>query len=68
MTFATWLYHVCHRANAGQMYQWLCQQFAEVSRHPDFVPLLTKIGKVYFGLKPPPNMLSMLESMMGGGM
>ncbi|GMH79168.1 hypothetical protein TrVE_jg13359 [Triparma verrucosa] len=66
-TFATWLLEICKR-DAGQLYQWLASQFQDISRDPQWGPLLTKIGKVYFGIKPPPNMLSMLEGMLGGGM
>ena len=28
---------------------------------------LTKIGKVYFNIQPPPSMMSMMENMLGGG-
>lgn len=63
-----WMMEICQREQAGKLYQWLVQQFGDLQRLNTSIPsLLQRIGKIYFGLKPPPNMMSMLENMLGGG-
>ena len=66
--FLIWMMEICQREQAGKLYQWLVQQFGDLQRLNTSIPsLLQRIGKIYFGLKPPPNMMSMLENMLGGG-
>jgi hypothetical protein len=62
-----WLLEICKK-DAAPLYQWLMGAFKnEINSDPVYPGLMTTIGKKYFDIKPPPNMLSMLENMMGGG-
>jgi hypothetical protein len=67
--FLLWMLEILKREKAGRLYQWLVNEFKELQMLNNGIPqLLQRIGKTYFGLKPPPNMMNMLEQMMGGGM
>jgi hypothetical protein len=71
--FCCMLVRTCEKdaARTGQLYQWLLRSFKkelDLLYKPQIVAgFATRIGKVYFNIQPPPNMLSMVESMMGGG-
>jgi hypothetical protein len=53
----------------GPLYSWLMRSFKREleSMYKPQTPVgfTTKIGKVYFNIQPPPNMLSTIENMMG---
>lgn len=72
--FCCMLLRVCEKDRAGPLFQWLLRSFSsDVGKmRPDVKGYTTKIGRVYFGIQPPPDMLSMMENMMGmmagGGM
>jgi hypothetical protein len=67
VNFCVFLLKICER-NGDQMFKWLFQAFGQsMQNNQAWVSMLTRIGKIYFGIKPPPNMLSMIESMLGGG-
>jgi hypothetical protein len=64
---------VCKDVKTGPLYTWLLKTFSHeltTMYKPEVLKAFTvKIGKVYFGIEPPPSMLSTLEgmmSMMGG--
>jgi hypothetical protein len=65
LTFSSSLVRICE-TDAAPLFQWLLRAFAkELGRFPDLQPYTTKIGRVYFGIEPPPSMMSMMENMMG---
>jgi len=73
VTFCCSLVRICETDNSG-WFNWItsgsqCGRKL-VEQNKGLQPYLTKIGKVYFGVQPPPSMLSMMENMMGmmGGM
>ena len=46
----------------------LQQRYARsLQRDPEFGGLLRQIGEKFFGMRPAPNMMSMLSGMLGGG-
>lgn len=69
--FGTMLVRICEKdARTGPLFQWLMRSFKrELDRFHKaqaVVSYTTKIGKIYFGIQPPPSMLNMMENMMGG--
>jgi hypothetical protein len=61
-------------SRTGPLYQWLLRSFKrelDLFDKPQAVlSYHTKIGRIYFGIEPPPGMMAMMEnmmSMMGGG-
>jgi len=70
VTFCCAMLRICE-TEATALYQWLLRSFAkELNLYPDLQPYTTKIGRIYFGIEPPPSMMSMMENMMammGGG-
>merc|ERR1712106_574440 len=73
VTFCGSLLRICE-TDAAPLFSWLLKSFnVELNRHPDLTPYTAKIGRIYFNIQPPPNMLNMMENMMtmmsaGGGM
>ena len=70
--FCTMLVRICEKdARTGPLFQWAIRSFKrelDKLHHPqEIVSYTTKIGKIYFGIQPPPSMLNMMENMMGGG-
>jgi len=71
--FCCMLLRVCEKDRAGPLFQWLLRSFNNdlSSMKPEVKSYTTKIGRVYFGIQPPPNMMNMMENMMammsGGG-
>jgi hypothetical protein len=64
VTFCSALLRICE-TEATALYQWLLRSFAkELNLYPDLQPYTTKIGRIYFGIEPPPSMMSMMENMM----
>lgn len=68
--FNSMLISVCRKdKKTGPLYTWLIKSFGNelVKMYkPELLKAYTtKIGKVYFGIMPPPGMLATLESMMG---
>jgi hypothetical protein len=53
----------------GPLYQWLMRSFKKELEHfykpQQVISYTTKIGKIYFGIEPPPTMFQMMENMMG---
>jgi len=72
--FCCMLLRICEKDRAGPLFEWLLRSFATDlgKMKPDVKSYTSKIGRVYFGIQPPPDMLSMMENMMGmmggGGM
>jgi hypothetical protein len=72
--FCCMLLRICEKDRAGPLFQWLLRSFAvDLAKfRPDLKVYTTKIGRVYFGIQPPPSMMNMMENMMammaGGGM
>lgn len=69
--FSNMLLQVCEKDRAGPLFQWLLRSFAQdlTTMKPDVKAYTSKIGRIYFGIMPPPSMLNMMEnmmSMMGG--
>lgn len=64
--FCNMLLQTCEKERAGPLFQWLLRSFAaDLSKmRPDVKAYTTKIGRVYFGIQPPPSMLNMMENMM----
>lgn len=68
--FCSMLLRTCEKdPRTGPLFSWLLRSF---KRELDgmFKPQIvqsytTKIGKIYFNIQPPPNMMNMLENMMG---
>jgi len=67
MMFCNMLLQNCEKDRAGPLFQWLLRSFAYdlTNMKPDVKAYTTKIGRVYFGITPPPSMLNMMENMMG---
>lgn len=68
--FCNMLLQTCEKDRAGPLFQWLLRSFAAdlntlPGNKPDAKVYTTKIGRVYFGIMPPPSMLNMMENMMG---
>jgi hypothetical protein len=64
VTFCCALLRICE-TEATALYQWLLRSFSkELNLYPDLQPYTTKIGRIYFGIEPPPSMMSMMENMM----
>ena len=66
--FHCMLLRICEKdVRTGPLFSWLLRSFQrELSTmQPSPAPWLTKIGKVYFHIQPPPSMLNMMENMMG---
>lgn len=76
LIFCNMLLRICEKdMRTGPLYQWLLKSFKrelDGFYKPQAIQSYhTKIGKIYFGIEPPPSMLRMMESMMsgmGGGM
>ena len=71
-TFICWLIEICKRGSPSgssvKLFNWVLHQFDDLQqKERTLTPLLQKIGRVYFDMKPPPNMMNMLESMLGVG-
>jgi len=69
--FCNMLLKTCEKDRAGPLYQWLLRSFGSdlAKLKPEVSAYTQKIGRIYFGIQPPPNMLNMMEnmmSMMGG--
>lgn len=69
--FCNMLLKTCEKDRAGPLYQWLLRSFGSdlAKLKPEVSAYTQKIGRMYFGIQPPPNMLNMMEnmmSMMGG--
>ena len=72
IVFCNMLVRICEKdIRTGPLYNWLLKSF---KREFDYfykgqaiISYHTKIGKIYFGIEPPPSMLQMMEQMMGGG-
>lgn len=66
--FCNMLLRTCEKDRAGPLFQWLLRSFAadlESLPGKDAGAYTSKIGRVYFGIMPPPSMLNMMENMMG---
>lgn len=68
--FASMLLRILEKdARTGPLYSWLMRSFKReldgLYKPQTVHSLTTKIGKVYFNIQPPPNMLNMIENMMG---
>ena len=67
------LLRVCEKeTKTAPLYKWLLKNFqSELLKlyKPDVVDAYcSKIGRVYFGIEPPPDMMATLEGMMKGGL
>jgi len=68
--FGSMLLKICQKdARTGPLFSWLMRSF---KKELDVMPkqqviqsYVTRIGKIYFNIEPPPSMLSMMENMMG---
>lgn len=70
--FCCMLVRVCEKdSRTGPLFTWLLRSFKRELDGMYKIPIIqsytTKIGKIYFNIQPPPNMMNMLENMMGGG-
>lgn len=70
--FCCMMLRICEKdSRTGPLYTWLMKSFRrelDLMTKPQSVQsMLTKIGKVYFNIQPPPSMMSMMENMLGGG-
>jgi hypothetical protein len=70
--FCCMLLRICEKdTRTGPLFTWLLKSFRrelDMMIKPQAVQsMLTKIGKVYFNIQPPPSMMSMMENMLGGG-
>ena len=55
VAFCVFLLQICQR-DAAPMFKWLQNAFKQdLNNSPSWAPHLTKIGKLYFGIKPPPS-------------
>lgn len=66
--FCNMLLQTCEKDRAGPLFQWLLRSFSQdlaTMSKPDVKVFTSKIGRVYFGIQPPPSMLNMMENMMG---
>lgn len=71
--FCAMLLRVCEKeTKTAPLYKWLLKNFqSELLKlyKPDVVDAYcSKIGRVYFGIEPPPDMMATLEGMMKGGL
>ena len=67
MHFIGFLLRACER-DAAPLFQVLQQRYARsIARDPAFEQYLTAVGQHFFGMRPAPNMMNMLSSMLGGG-
>jgi hypothetical protein len=69
--FGAMLVRICEKdTRTGPLFQWLMRSFKReldrLHQPQEIVSYSTKIGKIYFGIQPPPSMLNMMENMMGG--
>ena len=65
--FIGFLLQTCER-EAAPLFQMLQQRYARsLQRDPEFAGMLRVIGEKFFGMRPAPNMMSMLSGMLGGG-
>ena len=69
--FCTMLVRICEKdIRTGPLFQWATRSFKreldKLHKPQEIVSYTTKIGKIYFGIQPPPSMLNMMENMMGG--
>jgi golgi to ER traffic protein 4 len=72
IVFCCILLSICEKdTRTGPLFSWAIKTFkreVDAMVKPQTVhSLLTKIGKVYFNIEPPPSMMSMMESMLSGG-
>ena len=72
LVFDCMLLRICEKdSRTGPLFTWLMKSFRrelDMMIKPQVVQsYLTKIGKVYFNIQPPPSMMSMMENMLGGG-
>ncbi len=70
--FCTMLVRICEKdVRTGPLFQWAIRSFKreldKLHNPQEIVSNTTKIGKIYFGIQPPPSMLNMMENMMSGG-
>lgn len=68
--FCSMLIRVCEKdPRTGPLFTWLLRSFQRELNGLYKIPIIqsytTKIGKIYFNIQPPPNMMNMLENMMG---
>jgi hypothetical protein len=65
--FSSFLLQTCRR-DAGELFKQLCNSYGSALNFHDSVEPLLKgpIGGTYFGLREAPNMMSMLQGMLGG--
>ena len=68
--FNSMLLSICRKdTRTGPLFNWLLRSFKKeldrMHRPQVIMSYTTKIGKVYFGIQPPPSMLNMVENMMG---
>jgi Golgi to ER traffic protein 4 len=71
IVFCSMLVRICEKdTRTGPLYQWAIRSFKKeldkFHKPQEIVSYTTKIGKLYFGIQPPPSMLNMMENMMGG--
>ena len=67
MNFVSFLLRACER-DAAPLFQVLRQRYSRsLARDPEFDRYLTAVGQHFFGMRPAPNMMNMLSSMLGGG-
>lgn len=72
LIFDSMMLRICEKdSRTGPLFTWLMKSFRrelDLMVKPQLVQsYITKIGKVYFNIQPPPSMMSMMENMMGGG-
>lgn len=68
--FCSMLLRICEKdPRTGPLFSWLLRSFKReldmLYKNKIIQGYTTKIGKIYFNIQPPPNMLNMLENMMG---
>ena len=68
--FACMLLRILEKdTRTGPLYSWLMRSFRReldgLYKAQTVLGFTTKIGKIYFNIQPPPNMLNMMENMMG---
>ena len=69
--FCSMLVRICEKdTRTGPLFQWAIRSFKreldKLHKPQEIASYTTKIGKIYFGIQPPPSMLNMMENMMGG--
>jgi hypothetical protein len=69
ITFNIMLLQLCERdAGVANLYKWCMQNVGGNDlRHPAYAPYMTKVGQIYFNIQPPPDMLTSIMNMFGGG-